>query len=126
MLSIFTGVFPAAEFLSILAYAYVPSSLLYAFSSFFAYVEYDSTSAMKSNLIPSCLFKISAIVLAFILNVISNTFFPFPLIIGLNSSVTFICSKSIIVSLNFPSWIVGISSFTPIISDLFCSVSLLL
>ena len=94
--SICTCAFLAAEFLSILAYAYIPSALLNAFSSLFAYVEYVFTSAIKSNFIPVGLFNIFAIVLASVLNVTSSTSF-FPADIFLSSSF----SKLITASFKF-------------------------
>ena len=94
--SICTCAFLAAEFLSILAYAYIPSALLNAFSSLFAYVEYVFTSAIKSNFIPVGLFNIFAIVLASVLNVTSSTSL-FPADIFLSSNF----SKSIVASFNF-------------------------
>ena len=93
--SIFTFSFLTAEFLSILAYAYIPSALLNEFSSLFEYVEYVFISAIKSNFIPSGLFNILAIVFASVLNVTSSTSL-FPADIFLSSNF----SKSIVASFN--------------------------
>ena len=84
--SICTFSFLEAEFLSILAYAVICC----------VYVEYLLTSAIISNLIPTGLFNILAIVSAYTLNVTSSTSF-FPADIFLSSSF----SKLITASFKF-------------------------